>query len=180
LAVIRIVTDIEPIARLVKQNPKTVPVIIETPRGSRNKFTYDERLRAFKLKSVLPIGSSFPYDFGFVPNTRADDGDPIDVLVLMDEPTFTGCIVLARLIGVIQAEQSEKGTSFRNDRLIAVAKNSHEFREIRSLRSLDEKLVNELNQFFVSYNETRGKQFNVLGVKGCKTARKLVRDCKRK
>jgi len=70
----------------------TLNAIIETPRGSRNKYKFDEELHVFKLKSVLPAGASFPYDFGFVPGTRGEDGDPIDVLVLMDEPAFTGCL----------------------------------------------------------------------------------------
>src|SRR3954469_6625001 len=84
-------------------------VIIETPKGSRNKFDFDEELGLFKLGGVLPAGAVFPFDFGFVPATRGGDGDPLDVLVLMDEPAFVGCLVAARLIGVIEAEQAEGG-----------------------------------------------------------------------
>src|SRR5918912_4248095 len=83
-------------------------VIIETPKGSRNKFDYDEETGLFKIGGVLPAGASFPFDFGFVPSTVGGDGDPLDVLVLMDDPAFPGCLVAARLIGVIQAEQTEK------------------------------------------------------------------------
>src|SRR5437588_699981 len=82
-----------------------VHVVIDTPRGSRNKFKYDEKLGLFRLSKVLPLGSCFPYDFGFIPSTRAGDGDALDVLVLMDEPAFTGCLLRVRLIGVLQAEQ---------------------------------------------------------------------------
>src|SRR5438876_43986 len=96
-------------------------VVIETPQGSRNKFTFDEELCLFKLGGVLPLGAAFPFDFGFLPDTMGQDGDPLDVLVLMDEPAFPGCLVPARLIGVIEAEQTEKGKTERNDRLIAVA-----------------------------------------------------------
>jgi inorganic pyrophosphatase len=166
----------ELIGRELKRRSKFVPVVIETPRGSRNKFAYDDRLRIFRLKSVLPVGTSFPYDFGFVPQTRADDGDPLDVLVLMDEPTFSGCLVRSRLIGVIQAEQSEKGSKFRNDRLIAVAQDAHQFREVRTLRALDQKLLNEVTHFFISYNETRNKTFKVIDIKGPKTARNLIQS----
>src|SRR5919202_2577365 len=102
-----------------------VNVIIETPKGSRNKFKYDEQRGLFKLSGVLPAGAVFPFDFGFVPSTRGEDGDPLDVLVLMDEPAFAGCLVPSRLIGVIEAEQTEEGTTERNDRLIAVAANSY-------------------------------------------------------
>ena len=83
-------------------------VVIETPKGSRNKYNYDEKLGLFKLGGVLPSGASFPFDFGFVPSTVGGDGDPLDVLVLMDEPAFAGCLVSARLVGVIEAEQTER------------------------------------------------------------------------
>ena len=76
-------------------------VIIDTPKGSRNKYSFDFKFSVYKLKSVLPHGAVFPFDFGSIPGTIADDGDPLDVLVLMDEPVFIGCLVEARLLGVI-------------------------------------------------------------------------------
>src|ERR671916_2281366 len=94
-------------------------VIVDTPKGSRNKFAWDEERELFELGGVLPAGAVFPYDFGFIPNTRGEDGDALDVLVLMDEPAFTGCLVVSRLLGVIEAEQTETdGRVERNDRLI--------------------------------------------------------------
>lgn len=100
-------------------------VIIETPKGSRNKFNYDEDYNLFKLGGVLPAGAVFPFDFGFIPSTIGGDGDPLDVLLLMDEPAFPGCLVSSRLIAVIEAEQTERdGETTRNDRLIAVAADS--------------------------------------------------------
>src|SRR5919112_6401161 len=99
-------------------------VIIETPKGSQNKYTYEPRFAAFVLDGVLPAGAVFPFDFGFVPSTIGDDDDPLDLLVLMDAAAFSGCIVPSRLIGVIEAEQTENGKTFRNDRLIAVATKS--------------------------------------------------------
>src|SRR5215208_1072043 len=104
-------------------------VIIETPRGSRNKFNYDGGLGLFKLGGVLPAGAVFPFDFGFIPSTLGGDGDPLDVLVLMDEPAFTGCLVPSNLLGVIEAEQTEDGKTTRNDRLIAVAAKSRDHAE---------------------------------------------------
>jgi len=83
-------------------------VVVETPKGSRNKFAFDPDQHLFELKKVLPTGMAFPYDFGFVPSTEAEDGDPIDVLVLMDEPAFPGCVLKCRPIGVIEGEQSDK------------------------------------------------------------------------
>src|ERR1700683_3206803 len=82
-------------------------VIIETPKGSRNKFAYDVKQNIFTLKAVLPAGMVFPYDFGFLPKTIAPDGDPIDVLLLMDEPAFSGIAVRSRLIGIIEGEQTD-------------------------------------------------------------------------
>src|SRR3954466_4948745 len=83
-------------------------VVIETPKGSRNKYAFDFDVKSYKLKTVLPHGSVFPFDFGSIPGTLADDGDPLDVLLLMDEPAFPGCFLQARLIGVIEAEQRKK------------------------------------------------------------------------
>lgn len=102
-------------------DPEKLHVIIDTPKGSRNKFKWDSLHGLYKLDGVLAVGAFFPYDFGFVPSTLADDGDPIDVLVLMDEPAFVGCLVPSRLIGGFYAEQTEKGLTERNDRLFAVA-----------------------------------------------------------
>src|SRR6185295_2715875 len=90
-------------------------VVVETPKGSRNKFKFDEEHGLYKLSGVLPAGMAFPYDFGFIPSTRGEDGDPVDVLLLMDEPAFAGCLVASRLIGVIEVEQTEKGETMRND-----------------------------------------------------------------
>ena len=85
-----------------------IQVIIETPKGSRNKYAFDPELRIFSLKKVLPAGMAFPYDFGFVPSTKAEDGDPTDVLVLMDEPAFPGCLLKCRIIGIIEGQQGKK------------------------------------------------------------------------
>ncbi|HEX8474042.1 MAG TPA: inorganic diphosphatase [Pyrinomonadaceae bacterium] len=154
-----------------------INVIIETPQGSRNKFDYDEEQGLFRLGGVLPAGASFPFDFGFVPSTLGGDGDPLDVLVLMDESAFTGCLVVVRLLGVIEAEQTERdGETMRNDRLIGVASESRTHRDTRSLDALPETLLEEIEHFFVSYNEMKGKEFKVLGRFGAARARKLVEE----
>src|SRR5262245_34939487 len=102
---------------LAPEDKRTVQVVVETPKGSRNKYAFDAETRVFTLKKVLPAGMAFPYDFGFIPSTKAEDGDPIDVLVLMDEPAFSGCVLSCRLIGVIEGEQSngkKNGKKIRN------------------------------------------------------------------
>jgi inorganic pyrophosphatase len=151
-----------------------VLVVIETPKGSPNKLAFEPRFGTFVLKGVLPTGAVFPFDFGFVPSTRAEDGDPVDVLVLMDAPVFPGCLVPSRLVGVIEAEQTEDGKTERNDRVLAVAANSATHRSIRELRDLSPDLVAQIEHFFVSYNEMKGKQFRVKRHAGKKRALTLV------
>ncbi|HEX9962433.1 MAG TPA: inorganic diphosphatase [Pyrinomonadaceae bacterium] len=152
-------------------------VIVDTPKGSRNKYEFDEKLGLFKLGGVLAVGHFFPFDFGFIPNTLGGDGDPLDVLVLMDEPAFVGCLIPARLVGVIEAEQTEKdGRIERNDRLIAVASNSKVHEDVKSINDLNETLVDQIEHFFVSYNEAKGKKFKPLGRFAATKAKKIVDD----
>jgi inorganic pyrophosphatase len=151
-------------------------VVIETPKGSRNKFAFDPDERIFELKKVLPAGMIFPYDFGFVPSTKADDGDPVDVLVLMDEPAFAGCVLLCRPIGVIEGEQGDKKDKERNDRIIAVEKDAHSWADITTIDDLGKEFCRELEEFFVNYHKLSGNEYRVLGVKGPDQARKLVKS----
>ena len=149
-------------------------VVIDTPKGSRNKYAFDFKINAYKLKAVLPLGTVFP--FGSIPGTVAQDGDPLDVLVLMDEPVFIGCLTETRLLGVIEAEQTEDGKTERNDRLIAVAAESHTNGCLKSLQKLDSKLIGEIEHFFVSYNDARGKKFKPIARKGPAAARRLIEN----
>jgi inorganic pyrophosphatase len=152
-----------------------INVVIETPRGCRNKYKFDDRLGVFRLSSVLPAGAVFPFDFGYVPGTKAEDGDPIDVLLLVDEPVFPGCIVRSRLIGVIEADQTENGKTERNDRLLAVACSSHDHDGITTIKDVDENLRHEVEHFFCSYNDEKGKRFEIRGMRGPRAAMKLLR-----
>jgi hypothetical protein len=86
-------------------------VVIDTPKGCRNKFAYDKKRKAYTLKTVLPHGAVFPFDFGSISGTIGEDGDPLDALVLMDEPAFVGCLVESRVIGVIEANGSSQSLS---------------------------------------------------------------------
>src|ERR1700723_824809 len=150
-------------------------VIIETPAGSRNKFAFDPNQKIFTLKKVLPAGMCFPYDFGFLPQTIAGDGDPIDVLLLMDEPAFPGCAVPARLIGVIEGEQIDGKKKIRNDRLVAVADANHMYANVRKLNDLPKKFLRELEDFFVNYHKLEGKGHKLLGGKGIAEAQTLIK-----
>lgn len=152
-----------------------VNTVIETPMGSRNKFKYDEDIGFFALSGVLPQGMMFPHAFGFIPRTKAADGDPEDVLVILDEPVFPGCIVPSRLLGVIEAEQTENGKTERNDRLIAVSASSRELSDVESLSDLNPVMIKEIEKFFVNYNEEKGKKFKVLARRGPQQAMKLLK-----
>jgi len=150
-------------------------VIIETPKGSRNKFAFDPEEHIFELKKVLPAGMTFPYDFGFVPSTKADDGDPVDVLVLMDEPAFAGCALTCRIIGVIEGEQRDKKGWLRNDRIVAVEQGAHSWSETKTIDDLGKEFRKELEEFFVDYHKLSGEKYRVLAVRGPGHARKLVK-----
>src|SRR5258707_1414227 len=156
-------------------NGKIIQVVVETPKGGRNKDAFGHDQRVFELKKVLPAGMTFPYDFGFVPRTLADDGDPVDVLVLMDEPAFPGCVLKCRLIGIIEGEQGDKKEEKeRNDRVVAVEKDNHSWEDVRVIDDLGKQFLRELEYFFVNYHELKGKQYRVIDVKGPKQARKCI------
>lgn len=153
----------------------SVQVVIETPKGSRNKYAFDPEQRVFTLHKVLPSGMVFPYDFGFIPQTEAEDGDPIDVLVLMDEPAFVGCILEARIIGVIEGDSTEdSGPKVRNDRLIAVGELSHTYAKIHALSDLSSLWLEEVEHFLVQYHVHDDTTFEVRSRKGRKTAMQLI------
>jgi inorganic pyrophosphatase len=149
--------------------------VIETPKGFRNKFNYDPESNLFKLGGLLPEGMMFPFDFGFVPSTLAEDGDPIDVMVLMDAPAHVGCLIDIRIIGVIEAKQTEDGETQRNDRLIGVAKHSYDHENIHAIEDVSKTLLSQVEEFFVSYNKQRGKRFKISGTGGPKKAIKFLK-----
>lgn len=152
-------------------------VVIETPRGSRNKYSFDERLKLFRFKAVLPEGNSFPYDFGFIPSTLGSDGDPLDVLVLLDAPLEMGCLLAARPLGVIEAEQREKdGKTVRNDRLLAAATHARTHGGLRRLEDLRPGMIDEIEAFFGHYNALSGRDFRVVGRGGPDRARVLIEE----
>jgi inorganic pyrophosphatase len=151
---------------IVPEDEELINVVIETPKGGRIKFKYGEEAGVFEVSKLLPKGMVFPFDFGFVPQTKADDGDPLDVLVLMDEPAFPGCVVRCRVIGVLEAEQTEGEDTHRNDRVIAVAQSSIDFAEIRHLEELSKSAVDQIEEFFISYNKQFGKELHFLDRKG--------------
>jgi inorganic pyrophosphatase len=150
--------------------------VIEAAQGSASKFKYDPSLGAMTLHSALPLGSHFPYSFGFVPSTLGDDGDPLDVLLFMDEPAPLATVVPCRIVGAIKADQRQgKGTRRRNDRLLAVASDSHRYAHCHVLADIAEPVLDQIEKFFVFYNAQKGVHFRALRRLGAKAALKLIR-----
>ncbi len=149
--------------------------VIESPQGSRNKLAYEPELGTFVVDASLPAGMGFPFDFGFFPGTKAADGDPLDVLVLMDSPGYPGVIVPVRLLGVLEGPQSDDGGKpYRNDRLIAVADGTTERGNLRRLKDLDEQLMRQIRSFFETYAGLTGKTFTCIGDRGPRAAMRLL------
>jgi inorganic pyrophosphatase len=155
-------------------------VVIETPKGSRNKYDYDPDSDTFELAKVLPEGMNFPFDFGFVPSTLAADGDPLDILVLMDAPALPGCTLKARALGAIEARQKEKGSDWtRNDRLIALAENARVHNGARRLDDLGPHVLKDIKGFFTDYNRHFDKKFECIKDVGPKGAARLIKDAQK-
>ncbi|HYF16687.1 MAG TPA: inorganic diphosphatase [Ramlibacter sp.] len=151
-------------------------VVVEAPAGTRSKLKWQPALGALRLQHVLPLGTAFPYDFGFVPATRGEDGDPLDVLVFLDEPLPPGTVVACRLLGVILArQQAERGAAERNDRVLAVARSTHRYAHWRSMSDVPKGVLDEVERFFVFYNEQRQVKFEPLGRRGAREAERLLR-----
>jgi inorganic pyrophosphatase len=152
-----------------------VTAVIETPKGSPNKYDYDDGCGAFRLAGVMPEGTTFPYDFGFIPSTVAEDGDPLDVLVFLDAPVVVGCVLTVRLIGVIEAKQRKQGEQWiRNDRLLAVATHAHTHQHVETVDNLRPHLVDEIEASFRHYNEMKCVEFKPVDQGGPKKAQKLL------
>ena len=166
-----------PFTTLTPFEPKTgeLNVIIETPQGSQNKYKFDEKVEMFRLAMVLPLGESFPFDFGYIPGTVGQDGDPLDVLVLMDQAGFTGCLVRARLLGLVEGKQTENGHTIKNDRLIAVAACSRLHQDVRAVEDLHGNLMKEIEYFLECYPMPEGKRFKAGACRGPKQAERAVK-----
>jgi len=155
--------------------------VIEATRGTRHKLKYESQWKAFVLSGVLPLGLSFRCDFGFLPSTLGDDGDPLDGLVFADEALPPGTVVPCRIVGVLEAGKRDKGAwPKRNDRVIAVARDSQRYGECRERRDVTTMVLREIERIFVAYNAHKGGRFKPLARRGAAVAEKLVRRGERR
>jgi inorganic pyrophosphatase len=159
----------------VRDKKGDVHVVVETPRGSAAKLEFDPVLQLFTLSKALILGLTYPYDWGFIPSTTGEDGDPIDVLVLHDAATTPGLILKCKIIGVLEVVQTEGGKhAIRNDRIIAVPRHSHREQAEKDARDLSKQVRSEIEKFFAATDELEKKELKFLGWKGPKTGNRLV------
>ena len=169
-------TDLLTLPHQLDSEALTCRAIVETARGNRSKYDYDPGTGLFELAGVLPAGMSFPLAFGFIPGTQAEDGDPVDILILADEDLPIGCLVTVRLLGVIEAEQTEDGHTVRNDRLVGKVAQSRQYADVGELDRLGAAFVDELSRFFTTYNDLKGYKFEVLAIGDASRAAALIKD----
>jgi inorganic pyrophosphatase len=156
-----------------------VHVVVETPRGSPNKLAWDADRGVMTLRRILAAGMHFPCDFGFVPGTRAGDGDPIDALLLLDAPTAPGVLVEARLVGVLTGEQTKDGRTTRNDRLLAVSPLCPRLGRARTLDDVGAPWVDAIARFLDDYQRALGRAYRVTGRGDAADAARLVDEAAR-
>jgi inorganic pyrophosphatase len=153
--------------------PGLINVLIEIPAGSKNKYEYDKDLQSFALDRVLYSSVQYPYDYGFVPNTLADDGDPLDGMVLIDQPTFPGCVIAARPIGML--EMIDGGD--RDEKILCVPDKDPRYVQVRSLKDVAPHRLDEIAEFFKTYKNLEKKVTEILGWKDIEHVMPLVEAC---
>lgn len=167
------------LANALDRDALTVRAIIETPAGSKAKLAFDPDSGLYTISKLLPVGLAMPMDFGFVPSTRGGDKDPLDIMLLSEAELPTGCLVTARLLGAIEVEQKDIGSSGkpeRNDRVIARLAESRRWDQIDRLDQLGDRFVTELNRFFETYKQLKGQTYDVLAVSGPERAVELIEE----
>lgn len=157
---------------------RLIHAIIETPKGSRNKYAFQEESGLYLLKKVLPAGTAFPLDFGFIPGTKAADGDPLDVLIISEQRSYPGCLMQCRPIGVIKGEQRSHGARkyIRNDRVLAVPDASIDYAGLRSISGLGRELRQDLTHFFIYYNAMAGGDYRLIRTGGAAEAVRTIKS----
>ena len=143
-------------------NGNYINVIIETPLGSCFKYAYDPLMNVMKVKHQLPKGYFFAFNFGFIPNTVAEDRDPLDVVLYSDEYCLSGSLIECRVIGALMASQKKGRETVRNDRILAVPAGMPNYESIRKVSDIDRRILDQYENFFVSYENYRGVKFKMV------------------
>lgn len=148
--------------------PEEVYVVTEITRGSRNKYEYDTKIGVYKLNRVLY--TYFPSDYGFIPHTLDDDGDPLDAVLLINEPTFTGCFTVARPVANIK--MLDEGQM--DDKIITVSASDPFYKHINNLNDIPKSAIDELTYFFNNYKRAERKKTQVLEWQDAENAKKII------
>jgi inorganic pyrophosphatase len=160
-------------------NKSCVYAVVETPRGSRAKLEYDSKLGVFTLAKPLLAGLTYPYDWGFIPSTKAQDGDPLDALIIHDAGTYPGLVMTCRPVGVLEIVQKENGKKERNDRLFVVPDRSPFEGDLADIRHLPKRARLELESFFEATNALEDKELKFVGWSGPAKAISIIKKLAR-
>ncbi|MEA4957847.1 Inorganic pyrophosphatase [bioreactor metagenome] len=148
--------------------PEVINAVIEIPKGSRNKYEYDKDIEAFALDRVLYSSVVYPADYGFIPQTIYDDGDPMDIMVLIDQPTFPGCVIASRPIGIMgMIDGGDK-----DYKILAVPVDDPKFKDINNISDIPSHVLDEIEEFFKTYKNLEGKKVEVLDWEDAEIAKK--------
>lgn len=153
----------------------TIEVIVETPKGSQFKYKYDTIKERFEVNKALPVGLVFPYDFGFIPGTTGEDGDPLDVLIFSEFSFLQGTMIECKVMGSMKAEQTEGKETIRNDRIFVTPDIKGFYPVYESLKDIQKEKLKEIENFFIYYNSMQDKIFKPLGILTPKETMRIIK-----
>jgi inorganic pyrophosphatase len=156
------------------ESPEIVRTIVEIPKNSSNKYEYDGKLGVFRMDRALYSPMHYPGDYGFIPGTLAEDGDPLDILVMVSEPTFTGCLIMARPVGLLEMIDGDEP----DQKVLAVPTRDPRFDQIHTIDQVFRHALREIEHFFSIYKELEGKKTLMRGWKGPREARETIRTAR--
>jgi inorganic pyrophosphatase len=154
--------------------PDEVNAVIEIPRGQTNKYEYDKQLQVFRLDRNLYSPVHYPGDYGFIPGTLSEDGDPLDALVLVDAPSFPGCVMTVRPIGILEMVDQGKG----DEKILAVGMNNPIYQSVRDYSEVYPHVLREIEHFFTIYKELEAKPTTIVGWEDAVHAREVITKCR--
>ncbi len=150
--------------------PELVNAVIEIPAGGVNKYEYDKKLGVFRLDRPLYSPVHYPGDYGFIPSTLAEDGDPLDIVIMVAQPTFTGCLVESRPVGVLQ--MVDQGV--KDEKILAVSSGNPRFEEVHNYTDIYSHVLREISHFFSIYKDLEGKRTKMVGWEPVETAHRVI------
>ena len=154
--------------------PALVNAVIEIPLGSVNKYEYDKQLKVFRLDRTLYSPVHYPGDYGFIPSTEASDGDPLDLLVLVDAPSFPGCVMEVRPIGLLRMVDQGQ----RDSKVLAVTSSDPKYQEVKDYSGVYPHILREIEHFFAIYKKLEGKSTETIGWEDVASARQVIENCR--